>query len=121
MSKYCRRCVLNKFDKCYNISTGFCSVELWTSKIQDNLWGLIDIIFNDMTAKFDPEGYYQLLLNLSLFSVCLYFLRCQRSCENYAGYCKLYSRVKDCSFLELNAFPSIKVSDDYLGQNHYGP
>ena len=29
------------------------------------------------------------------------------------------SRVKDYSFLELNALLSIKVSDGYLGLNHY--
>ena len=59
------------------------------------------------------------LICLCFQYVCI-FLRCQRSCENYAGYCKLYSRVKDCSFLELNAFPSIKVSDGDLGLNQYG-
>ena len=123
MSKYYRRCVLTKFDKCYNIITGFSALELWATKMQGNLWGLIDNIFNDITAEFDPKGYYQLLFkefrHLPLFSVCLHFLRCQRSCENYAGYCRLCSRVKDYSFLELNTFLSIKVSDGYLGLNHY--
>ena len=103
MSKYHRRCVLNKLDKWYNISTGFCSVELWTTKIQDNLLALIDNIFNDITAEFDPDGYYLLLFkefrHLSLFSLCLHLLRCQRSCEkNYAGYCRLCSRVRDNNF-----------------------
>ena len=127
MSKYCRKCVLTKFDTYYNISTGFCSIGLWTNKIQGNLWGLIDNIFNDLTADFDPEGYYQLLFkefhHLSLFSVCLHFLRCQRSCEkNYAAYCRLCSRVKDNNFFEYNAFQCIKVSDidGYLGLSSHG-
>ena len=38
VSEYYRRCVLTKFDKCYNVSTGFCPVELWTTKMQSNLW-----------------------------------------------------------------------------------
>ena len=127
VSKYCRKCVLTKFDTYYNISTGFCSIGLWTNKIQGNLWGLIDNIFNDLTADFDPEGYYQLLFkefhHLSLFSVCLHFLRCQRSCEkNYAAYCRLCSRVKDNNFFEYNAFQCIKVSDidGYLGLSSHG-
>ena len=88
---------------------------------------MIDNIFNDLTGDFDPEGYYQLLLkefrHLSLFSVCLHFLRCQRSCQkNYAAYFRLYSRVKDNNFFEYNAFLCTKVSniDGYLGLSSHG-
>ena len=59
VSKYYRRCVLKKIDRYYNISTGFCSTELWANKIEENLRGLIDNIFNDLIdIEFDPEGYY---------------------------------------------------------------
>ena len=59
MSKYYRRCALKKIDTYYNISTGFCSTELWANKIEENLRGLIDNIFNDLIdIEVDPEGYY---------------------------------------------------------------
>ena len=53
---------------------------------------------------------------MSLFSVCLHFLRCLRSCEIKSGYCKMCSRVKENIFYDYNAFLSLKVSDidDYL-------
>ena len=36
---------------------------------------------------------------MSLFSVCLHFLRCKRSCEKKSGYCKVCSRVsKNCFY-----------------------
>ena len=84
---------------------------------------MIDNIFNGLIdIEFDPEGHYQILLkefrHLSLFSVCLHFLKCQRSCEkNHAGYCRLCLRVRDNNFFQYNAFLSVKVSDmdGYLG------
>ena len=53
---------------------------------------------------------------MSLFSVCLHFLRCQRSCEKKSGYSKMCSRVRENNFYDYNAFLSLKVSymDDYL-------
>ena len=53
---------------------------------------------------------------MSLFSVCLHFLRCRRSCEKKAGYCNVCSRVRENTFYQYNAFLSLKVShtDDYL-------
>ena len=53
---------------------------------------------------------------MSLFSVCLHFLRCRRSCDKKSGYCKMCSRVRKNTFYDYNAFLSLKVSrkDDYL-------
>ena len=53
---------------------------------------------------------------MSLFSVCLHFLRCRRSCDKKSGYCKMCSRVRENTFYDYNAFLSLKVSrkDDYL-------
>ena len=53
---------------------------------------------------------------MSLFSVCLHFLRCRRSCDKKSGYCKMCSRVRENTFYDHNAFLSLKVSrkDDYL-------
>ena len=86
------------------------------------MFRLVEAIHNELydTYAFDFEGNYveliRILRHMSLFSVCLYFLRCQRSCEKKAGYCKVCSRVRENTFVEYNAFLSLKVShtDDYL-------
>ena len=54
---------------------------------------------------------------MQLFSVCLHFLRCRRSCEKLSGFCQICLRVRENTFYEYNAFLSLKVSsntDDYL-------
>ena len=116
VSKYYRKLVLKKFDKYYNISTSFCSTELWLNKIEENLWGVIENIYNDLfdTFTFDFEWHYYNLFkefrHLPLFSVCFHFLRYQRSCEmTVAGYCRMYLRVRDNDFHDYNAFLCVKV------------
>ena len=87
MSKYFRKLVLKKIAEIYDISTGFCSVKYWTSKIERNVFELIQAIHNETfdTVSFDFEENYDKLIkrfcHMSLFSVCLHFLRCRRSCE----------------------------------------
>ena len=87
MSKYFRKLVLKKFAKIYDISTGFYSVRYWTSKIERNVFELIQTIHTERfdTVSFDFEKNYDKLIkrfrHMSLFSVCLHFLRCRRSCE----------------------------------------
>ena len=46
---------------------------------------------------------------MSLFSICLHFLRCVRSCEKKPNYCRLCSRVCEKCFMECNAFSSLPV------------
>ena len=96
------------------------------NKTEENLWGVIENIYNDLsdTFAFDFEWHYHNLFkefrHLFLFSVCLYFLRCQRSCETtISGYCRMCSRVRDNDFHDYNAFLSVKVSNmiDYLSIN----
>ena len=53
VSKYYRRLIFKKFDKYYNISTGFFSTELWMNKIEENLWQLIENIYNDLNDDID--------------------------------------------------------------------
>ena len=83
VSKYFRKLVLKKFFKYYNLSTGFCSVKYWTNKIEKNVFDLIQAIHDEIIFDFE-ENYEQLIKrfrHMSLFSVCLNFLRCRRSCE----------------------------------------
>ena len=102
--KYFREFVLKIFSKVYDISTGFCSVQNWTNAIQKRLSILIqdihdDTFFNETfyTYNFDFEQNYEKLLkkfrHISLFSVCLHFLRCRRSCDRKASYCKFQEFV----------------------------
>ena len=69
------------------MSTGFCSVKYWTNKIERNVFELIQAINNELfeSKTFDVEENYNKLIkrfrHMSLFSVCLHFLRCRRSCE----------------------------------------
>ena len=79
---------------------------------------MIEAIYDEFfyTYAFDFEGNYDRLIkkfcHMSLFSVCLHFLRCRRSCEKKSGYCKLFSRVRENTFYEYNAFLGLKVSSD---------
>ena len=90
---------------------------------------MIENIYNNLfdTIAFDVEWNYDNLFkefhHLSLFSICLQFLRCQRSCEkNCANYCRMCSRVRDNIFYDYNAFLSLKVSDmdGYLNISNSG-
>ena len=71
-------------------------------------------------GAFDFEEYYDKIIekfrHMSLFSVCLHFLRYRTSCEKKSAYCKMCSRVKENTFYDYNAFLSLKVSrkDNYL-------
>ena len=118
VSKYFRKLVLKKFAKIYDISTGFCSVKYWTNKIERNVFELIQTIHNETfdTVSFDFEENYDKLIkrfcHMSLFSVCLHFLRCRRSCEKKYGYCKICSRVRENCFYDYNKFKNLIVTSD---------
>ena len=65
---------------------------------------------------FDFEENYDKLIkkfyHMSLFSVCLHFLRCRRSCEKKHGYCKICSSVRDNTFYDYNKFSNLIVRSD---------
>ena len=116
--KYFREFVLKIFSKVYDISTGFCSVQNWTNAIQKRLSILIqdihdDTFFNETfyTYNFDFEQNYEKLfknfLHMSLFLLCLHFLRCRRSCDRKANYCKICSRVRDNDFYDIDKFSNV--------------
>ena len=47
---------------------------------------------------------------MSLFSICLHFLRCTRSCDKKSNYCRGCSRVREKNFFfECNAFSNLSV------------
>lgn len=54
-------------------------------------------------------------IELSLFSVCMHFLRCIRSCDsvpNSPSHCKLCSRVEDFNFNCVSSFQKIQKRSD---------
>ena len=122
VSKYFRKLVLKQFNKHYEISTGFSAVAFWAKENEENVYELIEAIYNELfyTYAFDFEGNSDKLIktfrHMSLFSVCSHFLRCRRSCEKKSGYCKVCSRVRENAFYDYNDFLYLKVSDidDYL-------
>ena len=99
VSKYFRKLVLKKFAKIYDISTGFCSVKYWRSKIERNVFELIQAINNDLSESkvfYFEENYDKLIKKfgyMSLFSVCLHFLRCRRSCEKNMAIAKFFQEL----------------------------
>ena len=114
MSKYFRKLVLKKLFKYYNLSAGFFSVKYWTNKIEKNVFDLIQAIHDEIIFDFE-ENYEQLIKkfrHMSLFSVCLHFLRCRRSCKKKAGYCKFCSRVRENCFYDLDKFSNLIVRSD---------
>ena len=120
MSKYFGKLVLKKFAKYYDLRTGFCSIKYWASKIERNVFELIQAIHNEIQS-FDFEENYDKLIkrfrHMSLFSVCLHYLRCRRSCEKKQGYCKVCSRVRENCYYDHDKFSNLIVHsdfDDYL-------
>ena len=88
--------------------------------IQKDLFNLIqhihkDTLFNETfhTYNFDFEQNYENLLkkfrHMSLFSVYLHFLRCRRSCDRKANYCKICSRVRDNDFYDIDKFSDVAL------------
>ena len=83
--KHLRELVLIKFNKYFKLSSGFCFFHLWKKKLCDNTFELLDDLETHLEMSFDFELYVFRLMktmrHLSLFSVCLQFLRCFRSCD----------------------------------------
>ena len=115
VSKCFRKLVLKKFAKYYDLSTGFCSVKYWTNEIEKNVFRLVEAIPSELfdSYAFHFEGNYDKLMkkfcHMSLFSVCLHFLRRRKSCEKKIGHCKICSRIRENTFYEYYAFLNLIV------------
>ena len=119
-SKCIRNLILKIFGRIFSISTGFCSTEQWLNLIKKNCFALIDDVhsqsFSDETFfnySFDfEENCFKLIRefrHMSLFSICLHFLRCRRSCDRKSNYCRVCSRVHENFLFECNASSSLCV------------
>ena len=70
---------------------------------------------NVFNYHFDFDENYSGLLkefrHLSLFSICLHFLRCIKSCDMWnIPYCKLCSRVSDYTFAPCNSYDNLLIT-----------
>ena len=124
VSKFYRDVILEVFNSVYFISTGFCSTLQWFLFLEKSCFALVDEI-HCSNWNLDLFDYEKLLKKefrqMSLFSICLHFLRCVRSCDKQKGYCQLCSRVREKFFMECNAFQSLCLTSygTYLGlENH---
>ena len=114
------------------ISNGFCLSEQWFNLINKNCFALIEKNHNQsffdetfFRNNFDfEENHFKLLKEfkqMSLFSICLYFLRCTRSCDKKSNYCRACSRVPEIFFLDCNAISDLAVCTygTYLHMNNF--
>ena len=92
MSKYHIKFVLTKYVKCYDLSTGFCSVRYWRTRIEKKLYSLHEKIHDNLDFFYFEESY---------FKMCKKFLVCfcsmlVRLYLNYAmeHFCELISTIK---------------------------
>ena len=133
MSKFIRNLILKIFDRIFFISTDFSSMRQWLKLVEKNCFALVEEIHS---ATFFDETFFNYNLDfeeinfslvrefrrMSLFSICLHFLRCTRSCDKKANYCRICSRVHEKNFIEFNAFHSLCYCayGTYLGlDNHH--
>ena len=60
VSRYYKKLILKKFEKYYNLATGFCSIYSWNNAPEDNIWGLFENIYNELNNiyAFDFELNY---------------------------------------------------------------
>ena len=128
VSKFYRNVILKVFNRVYFISTGFCLTLQCFLFLKKSCLALVDKI-HCSNWNLDLFDYEKLLKTefrqMSLFSICLHFLRCMRSCDKQKGYCQLCSRVHENIFMERNAFQSLCLTSygTYLGlenHNHVG-
>ena len=106
VSKHYRVLVLSKFAIYFNLANEFCDSKQWNDIISQNLTGLLKKIYEDLTENinFDFEylsyKFIGVKRHLSLFSVCLHFLTCGRSCDRLpkSWYCFYCSRIRARNF-----------------------
>ena len=102
------------------MSSCFCSFSRWDEKLTQTFFNLMNDLYVTLdNCIFDFE-YYVLKLrkvkrHLSLFSICLHFMRCVRSCENLRKikYCFYCSRVRMTNFYSASNFYNTDMDPHY--------
>ena len=110
-----RNFILKIFGRIFSVSTGFCLTEQWLNLIKKNCFSLIDHVHNQsffdeafFNYNFDfEENYFKLIRqfrHMSLFLICLHFLRYTRSCDRKSNYCRVRSIVREKIFFNVMPF-----------------
>ena len=110
-----RNLVLANFNQIFDLATGFCITEYWNDLIQKHCFDFIEHIHNKtylderfFDYNFDfGQNYFKLLKyfrHFSLFSICLHFLRCIRSCNKKSNCCRLNQRFYQIIFMSVMLF-----------------
>ena len=110
-----RNLVLANFNQIFDLATGFCIIEYWNDLIQKHCFDFIEHIHNKtylderfFDYNFDfGQNYFKLLKyfrHFSLFSICLHFLRCIRSCNKKSSCCRLNQRFYQIIFMSVMLF-----------------
>ena len=113
-----------KFKSNWKLRSSFCSFDQWDEKLNRNFFNLLNKLYLDLdNCVFDFE-YYILKLrkvkrHLSLFSICIHYMRCARSCDKLpkSKYCFYYSRVRMTDFDISSNFYDIDVDPHDYSEN----
>ena len=117
VSKFTRQFVLSKYDKYFILSSGFCTSEFWERRLGNNRFNILSILYTKLDMWFDYDFWSmklkQSMHHLSLFSVCLHFLRCYRRCNKLpeSQYCFFCSRIRARNFEKPSYFLDIVIDE----------
>ena len=55
VSKFTRQFVLSKYDKKFNLNSGFCASEFWERKLRNNRLNLLSKLYTELDMWFDYD------------------------------------------------------------------
>ena len=123
VSKYFRKVILQKFEKYFDFSTGFCSIFEWHLVLFSNLINMLRAMNTKLEKQFDIDSIGNqisntILKNLFLFSVCLHYFRCVRSCNKESAY-SFYCAWVRCHDFDFRDQVLSVVLDENLDEEDY--
>ena len=93
VSKFFRKYIFKNYYEFYDLSTYLCAFAYWRKDLEENNFSFLHELYDEFYAGFDFEFWFvklqESMRHLSLFSVCLHFLRCYRRCDKFpkSKYC----------------------------------
>ena len=87
VSKFFRNYILKNYYEFYDLSIHFWAFEYWTKVLSKNNFIFLHELYDKFHVCFDFEFWFvklqESMRHLSLFSVCVHFLRCYRRCDKF--------------------------------------
>ena len=93
LSKFFRKYIFKNYYEFYDLSTYLCAFAYWRKDLEENNFSFLHELYDEFYEGFDFEFWFvklqESMRHLSLFSVCLHFLRCYRRCDKFpkSKYC----------------------------------